>query len=40
MSGKRNLNELSTHVDLDTIPAIVGGKSQVPVYEWLVRREM
>ncbi len=35
MSGKRNLQELSKHVDLDRIPAIVGGKCQVPVYERL-----
>eukprot|EP01084_Bolivina_argentea_P244389 409405_1 len=33
MSGKKNINELAKYVDLDMIPAIVGGNSQVPVYE-------
>ncbi len=37
MSGKKNINELAKYVDLDMIPAIAGGNSQVPVYERLVR---
>ncbi len=36
MSGKKNLHELSKHVDLDQIPEIVGGKCQLDVYERLV----
>ncbi len=35
ISGKKNLNELSKHIDLDKIPAIVGGKCEGPVFERL-----